>query len=199
MPFGVIGKALALALIAAVAAVGFVKHEDRVQEQTKLARIASVLAGRPVGVRCPGFLGGLVDVHGEAGRVQFDAAGKPADYTDLSPDTCHALASFAQTDFSCLRAHTCGYAQFRIAWAAHTLAHEAFHLRGYADEGVAECYAMQNTAFVAARLGVSGPIARALQRWVYTRGFHNEPQDYQSPGCYRDGPLDLTPQTPSWP
>lgn len=199
MPFGVVGKALIIALVAAVVAVGFAKREDRIHEQTTLAKIASVLAGRPVGVRCPGFVGGLVDVRGEAGRVSFDAAGHPADYTDLSPDTCHALANFARTDFSCLRSHSCGYREFRVAWAAHTLAHESFHLRGYSDEGVTECYALQNTAFVAARLGATRHTAAALQRWVYTRGFHNEPQDYRSPGCYPGGPLDLSPQTRSWP
>jgi hypothetical protein len=195
----VIGKALALALVAAIAAVGFAKHEDRLHEQTKLARIASALAGRPVGVRCPSFVGGLVDVHGEAGRVSFDGAGRPADETDLSPETCRGLAVLARTDFSCVRSHSCGYREFRVAWAAHTLAHEAFHLRGFEDEGVTECYAMQNTAFVASRLGVGVKTARALQRWVYTRGFHNEPQDYQSPGCYAGGPLDLTPGTSSFP
>lgn len=194
-----IGKALALALIAAVAAVGFAKHEDRVHEEKQLARIASALAGRPVGVQCPGLVGELVDVHGEAGRVSFDAAGRPADDTQLSPETCRALGNFVHTDFSCLRSHSCGYKEFRVAWAAHTLAHEAFHLRGFADEGVTECYAMQNTAFVAARLGASAPTARAMQRWVYTRGFHNEPQDYRSADCYPRGPLDLTPNTSSWP
>lgn len=194
-----IGKTLALALVAAIAAAGFAEHEVRLREQTRLARIASVLAGRPVSVRCARFVGGLADVHGEAGRVSFDAAGRPADETELSPETCRGLAALAHTDFSCLRSHSCGYRQFSVAWSAHTLAHEAFHLRGFEDESLAECYAMQNTAFVASQLGVSAKTARALQRWVYTRGFRNEPRDYQSAGCYRGGPLDLSPQTPSWP
>ena len=151
------GKALAVTLVAAIAAAGFVKHEDRLREQNRLARVASALAGRPVGVRCPGFLSGLVDVHGDAGRVRFDANGRPAGYTDLSPDTCRALRRLPHTDFSCLQHDACGYTAFDAAWAAHALAHEAFHLRGYEDEAVAECYAMQDTAFVAERLGVKPP------------------------------------------
>jgi hypothetical protein len=194
-----LGKALALAIVAAIVAVGWAKHEDRVHQQTKLARIASQLAGRKVGVRCPSFIRGLVDVRGEAGRVQFDANGKPADHTDLSPDTCRALRRLPHVDFSCVAHDTCGFDEFQAAWAAHTLAHESFHLRGFGDEGVAECYGMQNTAFVAEQLGVAPTVAHALQQWVWDKGFPNEPDDYRSPQCHQGGALDLTPQTARWP
>ena len=93
-------------------------------------------------------------MHGEAGRVQFDDSGRPADHTDLSPETCKALRHLDRVDFGCLERGDCGLSQFSAGWAAHTLAHEAFHLRGFQDEGVTECYALQNTAFVAERLGV---------------------------------------------
>jgi hypothetical protein len=194
-----IGKALLLACVAAILAVGWIRHEDRIREQDRLAKIASALAGRPVGVRCPSFLGGLVDVRGEAGTVRFDASGKPANWTDLAPDTCSELRQFSQVDFSCLDRHACGFMQFEAGWAAHTLAHETFHLRGFEDEGVTECYAMQNTAFVAEQLGLSANLASALQQWIFAKGFRNEPSDYQSPLCYRGGPLDLTPGTPAFP
>ena len=194
-----IGKALLLTVVAGLVAVGWMKHEERIREQDQLAKIASVLAGRPVHVHCPSFLAGLVDVHGEAGRVQFDAQGHPADVTDLSPDTCKALRNFAHVDFSCLDRNACGYAQFVAGWAAHTLAHESFHLRGYRDEGVTECYALQNTAFVAEKLGLAPRRAVELQQWIFKRGWRGEPTDYQSPLCYRGGPLDLTPATPRFP
>src|SRR2546423_15511988 len=96
------GKIVLLALVAAAASVGFVKHEDRVHEQTALARIATELAGRPVSVHCPSFLGGLVDTHGEEGRVLFDAQGRPANHTDLSPEACAELRKFSRVDFACL-------------------------------------------------------------------------------------------------
>jgi hypothetical protein len=191
--------AVLLVIVGALAALGFARHEQRIHEQDQLALIASDLAGRKVGVRCPGFLASLVDVRGEAGRVQFDASGRPSDHTDLSPQTCKALRHLDRVDFSCLDRGNCGFRQFNAAWAAHTLAHEAFHLRGYSDEGVTECYALQNTAFVAERLGVKPRQAEELQAWIYKRGYPNEPTEYQSPGCYDGGPLDLRPQQKTFP
>jgi hypothetical protein len=191
--------AVVLVIAAALAALGFARREDRLREQDRLAAIATDLAGRKVGVRCPSFLASLVDTHGEAGRVQFDDAGRPADHTDLAPDTCKALRRLDRVDFSCLDRGDCGYDEFKPAWAAHTLAHEAFHLRGFQDEGVTECYALQNTAFVAERLGVPTAQAEQLQTWVYAKGYPNEPEEYRSSQCYNSGPLDLSPQTAAFP
>jgi hypothetical protein len=188
-----------LVIAAALTAVGFARHEDRLREQDQLALIASNLAGRPVGVRCPSFLSSLADTHGEAGRVQFDESGRPGNRTDLSPQTCKALRHLERVDFTCIARGDCGYKEFKAGWAAHTLAHEAFHLRGFQDEGVTECYALQNTAFVAEELGVSTNEARQLQAWLFVKGYPNEPQDYHSPHCYDGGPLDLRPQSPRFP
>jgi hypothetical protein len=188
-----------LLVVGALAAVGFARHEGRVREQHRLGAVASELAGRNVRVHCPSFLAGLVDTHGEAGRVRFDEAGRPTDRTDLAPETCKSLRRLDQVDFTCIDHDDCGFREFGAAWAAHTLAHEAFHLRGFQDEGVAECYALQNTAFVAEHLGVRAALARQLQAWVYTRDYPNEPEEYHSAGCYDGGPLDLRPQSPTWP
>jgi hypothetical protein len=191
--------AAVLLIVGALAAVGFARHEDRIHEQQKLAVIASDLAGRQVGVRCPGFLGALVNVRTEGGRVQFDGSGRPADHTDLSPETCRELRRLNRVDFTCIDRGACGYSQFRAAWAAHTLAHESFHLRGFAEEAKAECYALQNTAFVAERLGVPAGPARKLQTWVYLKGYPNEPDEYRTEECRDGGSLDLRPQSPTWP
>ena len=188
-----------LLVVGALAAVGFARHEDRIRQQDRLAVIASQLAGRDVGVHCPSFLGALVDTHGEAGRVQFDASGRPADHTDLSPETCKALRHLDRVDFTCLARGDCGFSQFQAAWAAHTLAHESFHLRGFSDEGVTECYALQNTAFVAEQLGVATEQARRLQALVYEKGYPNEPEEYHSSKCYDGGPLDLRPESRLFP
>ena len=191
--------AAALLIAGALAAVGFARREDRIHEQETLGAIATELAGRPVGVHCPGFLKSLVDTHGEAGRVQFGADGRPANHTDLAPSTCTALRHLDEVDFTCVGANRCDYKEFKAAWAAHTLAHESFHLRGFEDEGIAECYALQNTAFVAERLGVPTEQAQQLQAWLYKDGYPNEPQDYQAAGCYDGGPLDLRPQSAVFP
>jgi hypothetical protein len=188
-----------LVIAGTLAAVGFARHEDRVRQQNELAEVASALAGRTVGVRCPGFFSSLVDTRGEPGRVQFDDAGRPANHTDLAPETCKSLRRIGRVDFSCLAHDACGFAEFKAAWAAHTLAHEAFHLRGFQDEGVTECYALQNTAFVAERLGVPTEQAQQLQAWIYQDGYPNEPEDYRSARCYDGGPLDLRPQLNEFP
>ena len=193
------GIAVLLVVVGALSALGFARHEQRIREQDQLASIASDLAGRKVAVRCPSFLAGLVDVHGEAGRVQFDDSGRPADHTDLSPETCKALRHLDRVDFGCLERGNCGLSQFSAGWAAHTLAHEAFHLRGFQDEGVTECYALQNTAYVAERLGVPTRQAEVIQSWLYKRGYPNEPAEYQSPQCHDGGPLDLRPQQSRFP
>ena len=191
--------AAALLILGALAAAGFARREDRIHQQETLAAIATELAGRPVAVHCPGFLNSLVDVHGEAGRVRFSADGTPANSTDLSPSTCSSLRHLDRVDFTCVERDTCGFKEFKAAWAAHTLAHESFHLRGFEDEGIAECYALQNTAFVAERLGVPTRAAKDLQAWLYERGYPNEPTEYQSPQCYDGGPLDLRPQQTLFP
>ena len=188
-----------LVVVGALSALGFARHEQRIREQDQLASIASDLAGRKVTVRCPSFLAGLVDVHGEAGRVRFDDSGRPADHTDLSPETCKALRHLGRVDFGCLERGDCGLSQFSAGWAAHTLAHEAFHLRGFQDEGVTECYALQNTAYVAERLGLPTRQAEVIQAWLYKRGYSNEPAEYQSPQCHDGGPLDLRPQRTLFP
>ena len=191
--------AVLLVVVGGLAALGFARHEERVREQDQLAAIASDLAGRRVTVRCPTLLASLVDVQGEAGRVQFDETGRPADHTDLSPQTCKALRHLDSVDFTCIDRRDCGFKEFAAGWAAHTLAHEAFHLRGFQDEGVTECYALQNTAFVAERLGVPTQTAKDLQAWLYKRGYPNEPTEYQSQQCYDRGPLDLRPRTTGFP
>ena len=191
--------AAALLIVGTLAAVGFARREDRIHQQETLAAIATELAGRPVAVHCPGFLTSLVDTRGEAARVQFGADGRPANHTDLSPSTCSSLRHLDRVDFTCVESNACGYKEFKAVWAAHTLAHESFHLRGFEDEGIAECYALQNTAFVAERLGVPTRRAEELQAWVYKDGYPNEPQDYQSASCYDGGPLDLRPQSSVFP
>ncbi len=135
----------------------------------------------------------------EAGYVKFDPAGRPANDAELAPETCAALRRIDRVDFTCLERDNCTYTELEAAWAAHTLAHESFHLRGLQSEAVAECYALQNTAFVAERLGVDAETAQRLQRWVYTDGYPNEPEEYRSDDCRDGGRLDLRPQTAAFP
>jgi hypothetical protein len=191
--------AAALLIVGALAAVGFARRENRISEQDRLAAIASELAGRPVGVRCPGFFASLVNVRTEGGFVKFHEDGRPFDHTDLSPETCAALSHVDGVGFDCIARGDCTFKQFKAAWAIHTVAHESFHLRGFAAEATAECYGLQNTAFVAERLGLGTDLAQRIQRWVYVRGYPNEPDDYRSEECRDGGQLDLRPQSAVFP
>ena len=191
--------AAGLLIVGALAAVGFARREDRIHHQKTLAAVATELAGRPVAVRCPGFFKSLVRVGTEAGYVKFDADGQPASYTELAPETCSALRHIDRVDFTCIERGNCTYKEFKVAWAAHTLAHESFHLRGFQAEAIAECYALQNTAFVAERLGVDAETAQRLQTWVYHEGYPNEPEEYRSDECRGGGRLDLRPDSTTFP
>jgi hypothetical protein len=194
-----VGKGILVVLAAAVVAVGWSKHEDRIKEQGRLAEVASSLVGHRVGVHCPSLFKKLVSVNGEAGTVRFDDNGRPASYTDLSPETCDALRNLGGVDWSCLATASCGYKQFQVAWALHTLAHESFHLRGISEEAVTECYAMQTTAAVAVALGIPSTRAAQIQRWVWTKGYPNEPEEYSTPSCRNGTRLDLHPGSSVWP
>ena len=87
----------------------------------------------------------------------------------------------------------------KVAWAVNTLAHEAFHMRGYLDEGVTECYAMQTLAATARRLGATPEQARNLAVLYAQSSPELKPVQYNAPGCADEGPLDLRPDDPVWP
>jgi hypothetical protein len=195
----VFGKSIALVLLAALVAIGWTKHRDRIREQDRLAVVASSIVGHKVGVRCPSVFKKLLSVSSEAGTVEFDDRGRPAGHTDLAPETCDALRDVGKLDLSCLDSGTCQEKQWKLAWALHTLAHESFHLRGIAGESIAECYAMQTTARVGVALGIPSTLAEQLQRWVWTRGYRNEPDEYTTTACHDGGPLDLHPGSSAWP
>jgi hypothetical protein len=195
----VFGKGVLLLLVLSLALVGWTKHRDRLREQDRLAVVASTIVGHKVGVHCPNVFKKLVYANGEAGTVKFDASGRPANYTDLAPETCDSLRNVGKADWSCFDTRTCGYDEFQVAWALHTLAHEAFHMRGFGAEGVTECYAMQTTAQVAIALGIPSRRAAQIQRWVWDKGYPNEPEEYSSPFCANGTQLDLHPGSSVWP
>ena len=179
---------LVLVLAGGGGALAFRAHEGRIREQHRLAPVASTIAGRSVGVRCPNLLKKLTHVGGELGSVQFDASGRPADHTDLAPETCKALAGFDGLRWDPA-----------IAEAVHTLAHESFHLRGIRDEATADCYALQTDAYVAERLGAPPADARALARWYLVSAYPYKPEEYHSSECRNGGALDLQPANAAWP
>jgi hypothetical protein len=178
---------------------------DRISLQGKLSPIASEIAGREVSVRCPGWFGRLLaPADTTAGVVSVDAEGRVADHTELRTRTCDELEAVLEggrtRELACAsRSTSCGDDVQQMAWAINTLAHEAIHLRGITDEGVTECYAVQNFALTAQRLGVAPAEARSLAVTHWETSREKLPSQYIAAGCENGGPLDLRPADPAWP
>ena len=205
-PMPVWAKAAVAAVLLIPAAAWLVDRHDRVSLQNRLAPIASEIAGRKVGVSCPGVFGRLL-APGDtaAGRVSVDADGRVSDHTDLRTATCRELDALVdggrERQLACAeRSSSCGDDVQTLAWAIGTVAHESVHLRGILDEALTECYAMQYLAFTAERLGTTPQQARNLALLHWETSPAKKPEQYQAPsGCEDGGKLDVRPADPVWP
>ena len=188
----------ALAVLAAVGALVLLLDRggwddlDAAARRSAEARIsaeASRVAGKPVRVAC--------DTSGRFVGVVQHADGVAAlggDRAYLTPELCYALhrlqadgevPSFSQT-----------------ARAIAVLAHEAWHLRGEADEGVTECYALQSGVLVGRRLGLDEEAARKMMRsQLVANQLHGlGTAEYRLPaGCVNRGRYDLAPAVDRFP
>lgn len=180
-------------------------RHDRIVNQGRLAAIASDIAGRQVKVKCPGPIGRMM-APGDtaAGVVYIDAEGRVPDETKLFTAACAELDALAEgrreRQLACAeRSTSCGEDVQALAWAVSTLTHEAFHLRGYLDEGVTECYAVQTMARTAERLGATPGQARNLAVLHWETGLPQMPSQYHAQGCANGEGLDLRPDDPAWP
>lgn len=178
--------------------------------ERQLGAVATQLAGRPVGVRCQSLWRDLLSIRSDLGEVRTDASGRLADETDLRRTTCQRLGTLVDdrlAQLDCLvsvdwsrpdRADPCIVRVGRLAHLVGTLAHESMHLRGYLDEAVAQCYAVQSEALAAVLLGGSRELGEALARFeLFVTG--GMPSEYQSFQCRPGGTLDLHPETPEFP
>jgi hypothetical protein len=180
------------------------RHQRAEAAERRLAAIASEIAQREVHVHCQGSVAAMFDISAEAGSVEFDAQGRPADTTKLKRSTCSALMRFERerkkAEFACLlRRTSCPNSVIRSAWSVQALAHEAWHLAGELDEARTECFGLQSTAYVAERLGADPTQAQALAAYLYERIYPRLPADYRSGHCRDGGALDLRPETAVWP
>lgn len=197
-------RTLLLVLVAACAGLFLVSRHNAQAAEARLARVAGGIAQHEVRIDCQGALGSALDVSAEAGSVQFDDAGRPSDTAQLKRGVCTALRHFerdaAAGRLDCvLRDVRCAEGTLRSIWAVHTLAHEAWHLAGEQREWVAECYALQTTAWTAGRLGAPPVVSQALAHYVAAHMYPELPQDYRSPACRDGGVLDLRPASALWP
>ena len=153
--------------------------------ESRLAAVASQIAGRPVEVHCPGAIERLTDISPNAGSVHFGADGQPGNSMELNTPTCLALENLSGD-------------QAKVSKALHVLVHESWHLAGIKDEAKADCYALQRVEFAALQLGAEPTRAEARARRAYVDRQETAPADYRTYECRNDGALDLSP-SPDWP
>jgi hypothetical protein len=207
--------AVPLILIVLVCGGWAVEKQSRAGNEHALSAVASELAGRPVHVRCESFWHSIVNVDGNLGDVPFPN-GRAASYTHITRGMCGQLTRFrgrperpelaclAQFDWSAFTgsgnpaATACSEQANDMAEALVTLTHESMHMRGWADEAVAQCYALQEVAFTIEQLGGSHQEGAEVASYLLSlQPFM--PTDYQSSECAAGRSLDLHPETRAFP
>ena len=190
--------ALGLGVIAALVAVVWfvdartgwssIDGDRRVVAVARFSAEASRIAEKPVSIRCD-------EARDYVGSVQHadGVALVGGELAILTPEVCNDLYRLA------FEGDTTGS---RTGRAIAVLAHEAWHLRGEADEGTTECYALQSGVALGQRLGLSEDTARQLMRQQLTenalRGVGT--LEYRVTSECRDGgALDLDREDDSFP
>ena len=128
-----------------------VSSERQAQTEAILSREASSIARHPATVTCDAkgdYVGFVQDADGLA-----EVGGDQAFLTPAICDTLYQLAvKHRVQSFS------------RTARAIAVLGHESWHLRGEANEGLANCYGFQSGVQIGQNLGLSKSRARAMMR-----------------------------------
>ena len=164
-------------------------QEERDRTEALLSTEASSIAGHEARIRC--------DASGEAvGVVQHADGVAEVGGTNalLTPAICFRLHRLAFEDDEGSFSQT--------ARAIAVLAHEAWHLRGESDEGVANCYAFQSGVALGVRLGLSEQTAARMMRQQLADNatVARSAPEYLVPGECRDGGrLDLRPGSSRFP
>ena len=153
-------------------------HSPASSDERFFGDVASLVAGRPVEVRCEDFSMGTPEEPG--GVVQFNGT-TPANYARVRPDECTALHRFRANPLNSTPA---------AAEALTVLAHESEHLAGHKVEAIAQCYAIQDIPRVARAFGSSSSRGLAMAIWEYGAVQPRMPPAYRSPQCRPGGALD---------
>jgi hypothetical protein len=189
-----VGLALIAALVAVVVLVdrssgwSSVPGERRAEAVARFSDEASQISGKEVSVRCD-------EARDYVGAVQHadGVAVVGGDLAIVTPEICldlYRLAFDGEVTGS------------RTGRAVAVLAHEAWHLRGEADESTTECYALQSGVTLGRRLGLDEDEARRLMRQQLVenelRGVGTLEYRLTSE-CRNEGDLDLDPASDRFP
>jgi hypothetical protein len=166
-----------------------VSKANRARAGAVFSREATAIAGHPATVVCDTSFKhvGLVQEADGAAQVGGGVAW-------LLPSLCDTLY---QVRFK-HRVQSSPKAGRAIA----VLAHEAWHLHGVANEGLANCYAFQSGVRIGVNLGLSESHARELMReQLATNASDSEgnPAYLVPPGCHNGGRYDLHPRSTEFP
>lgn len=161
------------------------------QDQAEFSKVATHIAGRDVRIECQRFTGALLDATGEAGYVQFDASGRPADTGRLERDSCNDLRDWLHSDKT--------NPTLEQVMAVHVLGHESYHLAGIANEAETECAAMQQLEEIAQSLGARADVARSMAERYAAEVYTHMPAEYRSNECSAGGEMDQSPDDQVWP
>jgi hypothetical protein len=188
-----------LVAIALVGVVGYwavrphgwdaVSTADRARAEAVFSRAASTIAGHPAKVGCD-TSGDYVGYTRDADGLAF-VGGRQAYLTPAICDTLYQLRFKERVQ------------SFpRTARAIAVLAHEAQHLRGVTDEGLANCYGFQSGVGVGVALGLDEGEAREMMREQLATNVSDSAGNdaYLVPaGCRNGGEYDLRPGDGAFP
>jgi hypothetical protein len=164
-------------------------HATQTRVEQVLSRQATLIAGHPATVHCDTagrHVGAVQEADGLA-----EVGGRNAWVT---PGICYRL-------YRVLDKHDT-HSFSPTGRAIAVLAHESWHLRGVADEGLANCYAFQSGVSVGTRLGLSTSFARSLMREQLADNDADSASNsaYLVPaGCSNGGRYDLHPGSSPFP
>lgn len=166
-----------------------VSSKRQAQTEAILSREASAIANHPASVTCDkkgDYVGFVQDADGLA-EVGGDQA-------FLTPSICNTLYQLA------VKHRVQSFSQ--TARAIAVLGHESWHLRGEANEGLANCYGFQSGVDIGVNLGLAESKARAMMReQLATNASDSGPNSqYRVPsGCRNGGDDDLRPAAAAFP
>jgi hypothetical protein len=154
--------------------------EARIAAVKRFSTEASRIADKPVSIRCD-------EARDYVGFVQHadGVALVGGDRAYLTPEICHALYRLAFE----------GVVEGgRTGRAIAVLSHESWHLRGEANEGTTECYALQSGVDLGQRLGLEKGRAQQLMRQQLVENSLRGGTTFEylvPPECRDGGRLDL--------
>jgi hypothetical protein len=165
-----------------------VSTANRARAEAVFSREATAIAGHPAAVVC--------DTSGRHVGLVQDADG----VAQVGGRTAYLVPSLCDDLYQLAFKHRI-VSDSSTGRAIAVLAHEAWHLHGVADEGLANCFAFQSGVTVGERLGLPESRARDLMRGQLA----SNPADAADvrylvpPGCTNGGRYDLNPGSSAFP